>query len=461
MFDVILPFLDRQHERVALAHLLASPQGRFAVVYGRRRCGKSRLLQQCLPRARSIYYVADEREGPLQRASLAAAVAERLPGFDRVRYPDWDALLARVAAEARPGTVVAIDEFPSLVRAAPELPSLLQRFLDRRPRSRLHVVVAGSSQRLMQGLVLDRTAPLFGRAEVLLPIGPLPAGWIQTALGQRSAVAAVEAYSVWGGVPRYWELAADHGDLDAALRETVLSPLGVLHDEPRTLLFDDMRDPVQAASLLSLIAHGSHRLSEIASRVEKPATSLTRPLQRLLDLGLVRRDVPFGSTLRDSKRTLYHVADPFLRFWYRFVEPARSRLAARQLDEVAGQIRGTFAHHVGGIWEELARASVARVTAFGHRWQPASRWWGPGLDRRPMELDVVSESEDGRALLLGEARWSRDVDASRLVMELQRKADAFPLVRGRTVHLAAWLPDARSLRAVEVFSARDVMKALR
>jgi hypothetical protein len=357
--------------------------------------------------------------------------------------------------------VLVLDEFPSLVRAAPELPSLLQRILDRRPRPRMHVVVAGSSQRLMQGLVLDRTAPLFGRADVLFPIGPLPAGWIQTALRQREAVAGVEAFSVWGGVPRYWELAVDFDSLETAVRELVLSPLGVLHDEPRMLLLDDMRDPVQAASLLSLIAQGAHRLSEIAARVEKPATSLTRPLQRLIDLGLVRRDVPFGSTVRDTKRTLYRVEDPFLRFWYRFVEPARSRLAAQQIDAVAGRIHETFAHHVGTVWEELARASVAQITAFGHRWQPASRWWGTGLDRRPMEIDVVAESDDRRALLLGEAEWSREPDLRRLSVELRRKADHFPLTRGRQIHLAVWLPRARSTRALHVFSARDVMKVLR
>jgi len=459
--DVTLPFLDRGPEKAQVDRLLAAAEGRFIVVYGRRRCGKSRLLQECLPGERTVYYAADDREAPLQRVALAAAVAERLPGFDRVRYPDWDALLSRIAAEAPPGTVLAIDEFPSLVRAAPELPSLLQRLLDRRPRIGSHVVLAGSSQRLMRGLVLDRTAPLFGRADGLFPIGPLPAGWISSALGLRTARAAIEAYSVWGGIPRYWELAADFDTLDAAIRELVLSPLGVLHDEPMALLLDDMRDPVQAASLLSLVARGAHRLSEIAARVEKPATSLTRPLQRLIELGLVRRDLPFGSTVRDTKRTLYRVADPFLRFWYRFVEPARSRLAAGQVEAEANRIHGTFSHHVGSIWEELARASVAHVTAFGHRWHPGSRWWGPGLDRAPMELDVVAESDDGRALLLAEARWGRNVDVRRLAIELRRKAAAFPFAGGRTVHLAAWLPIGRSTRDIKVFTARDVIRVLR
>jgi AAA+ ATPase superfamily predicted ATPase len=90
-----LPFLDRDEETARLRRLLESPEGSLAVLYGRRRCGKSRLLREVLPRERSIYYVGDEREGPLQRASLAAEIARLLPGFDRVTYPDWDALLGR------------------------------------------------------------------------------------------------------------------------------------------------------------------------------------------------------------------------------------------------------------------------------------------------------------------------------------------------------------------------------
>lgn len=457
----MLPFLDRREERALLGKLPTASGSHFAVVYGRRRAGKSRLLQEALPRRNTLYYAADDRESPLQRAALAEVGGTRIDGLERAVYPDWDALLARLLAGVPPGTIIVIDEFPALVRAAPELPSLLQRHLDRRPRPPVHLVIAGSSQRLMQGLVLDRTAPLFGRADIILPVGPLPAGWIRTALRLRDARRAVEAYSVWGGLPRYWELAREFSDVHEALKALVLSPLGVLHEEPRMLLLDDLRETVQASSLLSLVARGCHRLSEIAARVEKPATSLVRPLQRLLDLGLVGRDVPFGSTLRDTKRTLYRVSDPFLQFWFRWVEPSWSLLEARQVERVAAGIRKGFPQHVAGAWEDLARASVARLEAFGHHWRPASRWWGTGLDRQPMELDVVAERDDGRGLLVGEARWSARADAPRLVRELQRKAAQFPLAAGREVHLALWLPRRAPAGPAQTFSAADVMEGLR
>lgn len=456
------PFLDRKDEILRLRRLVARRDGALGVLYGRRRCGKSRLLREVLSPDRAAYYVADDRESALQRAGLAAEVARLMPGFDRVTYPEWSALFARLWTEAPRGTTLALDEFPALVAVAPEVPSLLQKHLDREARRGVHLLLAGSSQRTMQGLVLERTAPLYGRAAEILKVGPLAGGWIAKALRLADPARAVEAYAVWGGVPRYWELAAQHPSFDAAIRSVVLSPLGVLYDEPAGLLLDDLRDTTQASSILSLIGQGSHRLSEIAARLGKPATSLSRPMQRLIELGLVRRQVPFGASTRDTKRTTYDVVDPFMRFWFRFVEPNRSRLEAGRLEAVVGDVRGRLAAHVGGTWEELARASVPRLRVRGHTWGPAGRWWGPDRDRRPLEVDVVAESEDGRALLIGEAKWREGADASRLAADLQRKADRFPASGKRKVVTALWLrhrPRARLPAAV--FTPGDVVRVLR
>ena len=457
-----LPFLDRVEEIGRLRRLLASSEGSLGVLYGRRRCGKSRLLRETLDPTRSVYYVGDDREGPLQKASLATEIARLLPGFDRATYPDWDALFARFWKDARPGTALALDEFPALVVAGREVPSLLQKYLDRQSERGLHVLLAGSSQRMMQGLVLDRTAPLFGRAAEILKISPLGPGWISQALRIRDPARAVEAYAVWGGTPRYWELAADQPDLATAVRTLALSPLGALHEEPSRLLLDDLRDTAQATSILSLIGQGCHRASEIAARLGKPATSLSRPLQRLLEMDLVVRETPFGAPPRGAKRTLYRISDPFLRFWFRFVEPDRSRLEARQLAAVERDIAARFSHHVGGVWEELARASVPHLGCFGKSWGPARRWWGPGLDHRPLEVDLVAESEDGDALLIGEVKWTQPQGAAQTLAELGRKAERLPFVAGREVYTALWLKNpARGQASHQVFAPRQVLAALR
>ncbi len=456
-----LPFLDRDDEATRLRRLCGRTDGALGVIYGRRRLGKSRLLREVLPRGRSVSYVADDRDSSLQRAALAGEIARVLPGFDRVDYPQWAALLDRFWQEAPTGAVLALDEFPALVAAATEVPSLLQKLLDRHERRGVRLLLTGSSQRMMQGLLLDRRAPLFGRAAELLKLSPLPVGWIGRALRVRGP-AAIEAYAVWGGVPRYWELAADHEGLAAALRSLVLSPLGVLRDEPDALLLDDLRDTTQAASILSVIGQGCHRLSEIAGRLGKPVTSLSRPLQRLVELDLVRREVPFDVPSRDAKRSLYRIADPFLRFWFRFVEPNRSRLEAGRLDAVMPEVTRALPTHVASVWEDLARASVPALRCGDRAWKPAARWWGPGLDRRPMEIDVVAWSEDGRALLVGEARWSRRLDLGRVAAELRRKADNLPFRAGRPVVLGLWAPGRGTGRGeIARHSPEHVLRALR
>jgi AAA+ ATPase superfamily predicted ATPase len=458
-----LPFLDRTDESRRLKAFFNARDGGLAVVYGRRRLGKSRLLSEALPAKRAVYYVADDREATLQRAALAEEIARLIPGFSEVSYPGWEELLRRFWAEAPGKAALAIDEFPSLVASAPELPSLVQKRVDSEGHRGVSVVVTGSSQRLMHGLVLDGTAPLFGRAREILRVGPLPAGWIREGLSLRSAMAATEAFAVWGGVPRYWELAAEQRGLSRAMEHLVLSPLGVLHDEPRRLLLDDLSDTTQASSILALIGAGCHRLSEIAGRLGKPATSLARPLARLLDLGLARRDVPFGSSVRDSKRTAYRLDDPFLRFWFRFVEPNRSRLAAGQSSRVRREVERELHTHVATVFEDLVRQSVPRAGYGNQTWGSAASWWGPGLDRSPMEIDVVAESEDASTLLVGEVKWSRRVDWQREEASLRRKVEHLPLARGRAVRLALWTPNAalHSRGDVLRFGAQHVLSALR
>lgn len=457
-----LPFLDRREETVRLGGLLGRAEGSLGVLYGRRRCGKSRLLREVLPSSRAVYYVGDDREGSLQLASLATEMGRRLPGFERVTYPDWDALLGRWWQEAPPGTVLVLDEFPSMVAVARELPSLLQKYLDREADRGIHLLLSGSSQRMMQGLVLDRSAPLYGRAGEILKISPLPAGWIAEALSLPAPERAVEAYAVWGGTPRYWELAGDHPDLASALRSLVLSPLGVLSEEPARLLLDDMRDATQAASVLSLIGQGCHRISEIAARLGKPATALSRPIQRLQEMDWITRELPFGDDPRSSKRALYKISDPFLRFWFRHVDANRSRLGAGQLAAVEEEIGQRLGHHVGEIWEELARASVPRLHCGGRTWGPAGRWWGPGLDRRPLEVDLVAHSIEGGSLLVGEVKWAAVSDAGRLLAELEAKARRLPVATGREVVLGLWLKEpAEGPAAGRVVTPRQVLEVLR
>lgn len=449
-------FYNREDEQRRLRGLLARGGGELAVVYGRRRCGKSTLLQH-VTEPGDVYFLADQREASLQIEALAREAQRVIPGLAAARYPSWAALLETLDARTPARLNLLLDEFPYLVQSAPELPSLIQRYLDTPGPKKLNWVLCGSSQRMMQGLVLDRTAPLYGRAREILRIEPLAARWIRDALSV-SGDAAIEAYAVWGGVPRYWELAAGYGSLRAALRDLVLSKNGVLHEEPDRLLEDEMRGTSQAVSLLSLIGSGCNRLSEIAGRLGKPAGSLTRPLSHLIELGYVRREIPFGEDLRSSKRTLYRLNDPFLRFHARFVQPQRSLLELGILDAAEGVLQKEFTAYVGGHWEDLARLTVPGVEIGGVRWGTASRWWGAGTDANPVEFDVVAESLDGGSLLVGEVKWTGErVSPATVAAELRARIARAPFAKGRKVVPALWLRSGRTAEGIEVISPDRVL----
>jgi AAA+ ATPase superfamily predicted ATPase len=455
-----LPFLDRQDEQRRLRRAMRAPGGELAVVYGRRRCGKSTLLQHAIA-ADDIYYLADQREVRLQLPDVAAGADRVVPRFSAAGYATWDALLQTLDDRLDRTVALCLDEFPYLVQQAPALPSLLQKYLDRAGPKRLNLVLCGSSQRMMHGLVLDRTAPLFGRAREVLRIEPLRAGWIQDALGV-DGVGAVEAWSVWGGVPRYWELASVFDTLGEAIEDLVLHRNGVLHDEPMGLLLDEMRSAVQPYSLLSVIGQGCHRMSEIAGRLGKPATSLVRPLGQLVDLGYVRREVPFGESERSSRRTLYKVADPFLAFHFRFVQPNKSKLQLGGTAHVADRIALQLPSHVSGAWEDLARASVPLSGIADLGWGPARRWWGAGLDGTPMEIDVAAESVDRTAVLVGECKWSEPgIDPAGERDRLIAKAKQAPWAEGRHIVPVLWLKHAVRADGMHVRTPEDVLGVLR
>ncbi|MFQ5504547.1 MAG: ATP-binding protein, partial [Planctomycetota bacterium] len=261
-------------------------------------------------------------------------------------------------------------------------------------------------------------------------------------------------------VPRYWELATEYESRKEALRSLALDPHGVLYREPERLLLDDLDDVARGSSILSLVGRGAHRVSEIAGRLGVPATSLSRPFALLVYLGLLEREAPWGRSARDSKRSRYRITDPFLRTWFRFVEPERSRLEAGQVEQVSQLTETRWSAHLGEAWEDLSRASVARLTLCGHRWRPASRWWGPGTDRRPLEIDLVAESvEDPTTVLCGEAKLSAGSrDVARCLAELRTKAEHCPALTNRSIHCAVWVLRRRgAIGQPDVVSAVDVV----
>lgn len=424
-------FVNRENEKRRLTRAFTKEKPQLVVVYGRRRCGKSALLREVL-NLDSVLFTADLREQPLQISALAKLISGVINGFDRVIYPDWETLFLSFNRALRKRTILCLDEFPYLVKNCPELPSIIQKFMDERERLNFHLVLCGSSQQMMEGIAINSNSPLYGRSDEILRIGPMSLSNLAVYL-QLTPQEAVGEFGVWGGVPRYWEIRKQEASFEQAVLYHVLDQYGILHEEPERLFVDEMRTAVQAFSIVSLIAGGCKRLSEIAARLNKPATQLSRILSFLTDLGYIRREIPFGETSKSTKRSLYKINDPFLNFYFSFVVPNTSLLGAGLKDMVWKEVKSRYKIYISQIWEEECRKSLPSLDIHGERFLPGMRWWGQGADGKPMEIDIVSQTLDRTTLLIGEVKWSQNSDIQELERQLEKKITQLPFTRNRKV----------------------------
>lgn len=429
-------FVNRKTEIERLKLALSSKKSQLIVIYGRRRCGKSALLRKIMDDS-FVYYSADMSETPLQIKALSERMEKVVPGFAGPVYGSWDVLLRSFNNALKKRVTLCIDEFPYLVKNSPELPSVLQNLVDERDHGNFNIILCGSSQAMMRGMVLDSHAPLYGRTNEILRVDPMQVGNLKEFLGV-NAVDAVTEYSIWGGVPRYWEIRKESKSIEEALLRHVVNPHGLLADEPERLFADELRTSIQAYTLLALIAAGCHRLTEMASRVGKPATHLSGILSFLTGLKYIRRELPWGESVRSTKKTLYKIDDPFLRFWFTFIVPEKSRIEAGLTGQVMKRINRELQGYVSAEWENLCRRAVPFLGLPGE-FEPGARWWGRAIDGTITEVDVVACSSDGKSLLIGECKWSDEQDAQKTAEELQAKIKALPFVSHHEVIPALFL----------------------
>jgi len=425
-----MKFVDRIDETARLKDALARERSSLVVMYGRRRLGKSTLIKRVLS-DNDVYFLADRSEGHHQRTLLAKVIAQVFPDFDKLTYPDWESIFRAVNYRTDKRFTLCLDEFPYLVEQSPELPSVLQKLVDEK-QLKYNLVLCGSSQNMMYGLFLDSTAPLYGRADEIMRLAPIRLPYIQEAL-LLNAMNAIEEYAVWGGVPRYWELRENRSSLDDALWRNILSVNGTLYEEPIKLFQDDVKDIVKTSTIMSYIGTGANRLSEIAARCNEPATNLSRPLKKLIDLGFLEKDVPFGIDEKNAKKSFYKIADPFMAFYYQFVVPNRSFIELGRRLPIEQALTAHFSEYVSMQWEKLCRDAVTGNLVNGIVYGKAKRWWGSVLneDKKPeqVEFDVMAESLDKKYLLVGECKWTTQENGKQLTAELLRKANLLPFAK--------------------------------
>ena len=457
-----MKFVDRIDEATRLKDALAREKSSLVVMYGRRRLGKSTLIKRVLSE-NDVYFLADRSEGQHQRALLAKVIAQVFPDFEKLSYPDWESMFRAVNYRTDKRFTLCLDEFPYLVEQSPELPSVLQKLVDEK-QLKYNLVLCGSSQNMMYGLFLDSTAPLYGRADEIMRLTPIRLPYIQEALNL-NAMNAIEEYAVWGGVPRYWELRENRISLDDAMWHNILSVNGALYEEPIKLLQDDVKDIVKTSTIMSYIGTGANRLSEIAARCNEPATNLSRPLKKLVDLGFLEKDVPFGIDEKNAKKSLYKIADPFMAFYYQFVVPNRSFIELGRRLPIEQALTAHFSESVNMQWEKLCRDAVTGNLVNGVVYGKAKRWWGSVFneDKKPeqVEFDVMAESLDKKSLLVGECKWTTGENDKQITAALLRKANLLPFAKNYTIVPVLFLKNAPKGDSENVMLPEDVVELMK
>jgi AAA+ ATPase superfamily predicted ATPase len=397
------------------------------VMYGRRRVGKTELLKHYYADRPHVYFMGAQSASALHVRGLS----ERIGQLWNDRYllqsapSEWEGLLGYLSQQSRPLDLI-LDEFPYLCEADPSLPSLLQRFWDEHAREReLRLTLCGSSVSFMEDRVLSERSPLFGRRTAQMLLRPMTLWDIGEFLPSYSRSQLVEAYACVGGIPAYLAKLGPSQTIRENVREQILDPWSYLYEEPRLLLQQELREPRIYFSVLSAIAGGRTRLNEIAQDCQMPGATVGRYLDQLIRLHLVERRVPVTERLHNSRKGLYRIQDPFLRFWFRFVQANLSELEYSRSDEVyATKIAPEMNHFVAPVFEEVCRQWLGRnphILPF--RPERVGAWWD-----REHEVDVVAY--DGENVLFGECKWSENPVTGAALQQLVRNSAAVPGFQG-------------------------------
>ena len=415
-----MAFHDRAEELTALESAFESPGHGFYVVYGRRRVGKTELLKEFCADRPHIYFLAAQEAEHRQREKFVQKIAEQVD--DRVpRVDGWEEALAylgeQLATERR---VVIIDEFPYLIEGNDALPSYLQSFVDERLRNtESMLVLCGSSVSTMESDVLGHESPLYGRRTGQIDLQPFSFQQARDVI-MYDIEDAIRSYAITDGTPMYLTLF----DYDRSLRENVraqiLSPTAVLYNEPEFLLRTELRNPARYMSILEAVATGHTTPNEIAGATGIGSGPLSKYLQTLRRLRLIDRSVPVTASAKQSKRSRYRVADEFLRFWFRFVEPNRSSIEEAPGVVYEGTIQPNLPGHVATTFEDVCQEAVWEAIRRGELgpYSEVGRWWY-GED----EIDIVGLAPDADRVLLAECKWTTEPVGRSLASRLRDKAE--------------------------------------
>lgn len=413
-------FIGRQRELKRLNQMYQSGRLEAAVIYGRRRVGKTTLISEFCKDKRTIFFAAQENSArqnleELSEAVRAADAGELSEDGGRFSFQSFRDAFLRIAQMARSERLVlVIDEYPYLAQAERGISSLLQNFLDHQFKAtQLFLILCGSSMSFMENQVLGYQSPLYGRRTAqfkILPFDYRETGeWFPEYSYEEKAI----MYGVTGGVPLYLEQFSQTRTVRENILEQMFDRSAMLFEEPSNLLKQELREPSVYNSVITAIADGKSKLSEIAAETNMETGLCTKYIANLITLGIVRRETPV--TNLQTKRPIYQLDDQFFRFWYTFIPRNMSAI-------VSGRIRTTYDAAVGEYLSDYMGLTFERmcrdyILYYDERLPFAvgavGQWWGGHPQtHRQAQIDVVVTAADGGCGIVGSCKFK-----NRLVSE--------------------------------------------
>ena len=421
-------FVDRDEEICFLEGHYSSKSAELIVIYGRKRVGKTELCLKFSKDKPCIYFLADRRpEGELiKNLKLRMSSFLQDKSFAKLEVRDWGELFEEFWKWKKEGRMLIImDEFPVLIEGNRTVPSVFQRIWDLILKDKdLMLILLGSSVGMMETEVLGYKSPLYGRRTGQWKLEPLRFFHIRSFFPRYSYEDLVRVYGCLGGVPAYLLKFDPEKGFWENCEERILKKGEFLYQEVEYLLREELREPRNYSSILKAMALGAKSYGEILSLIGLDKSILSKYIDVLEDLGLVKRMYPVGFKVKPRKG-LYRIADNYFRFWFRYIFPNRTELESGNLEYVLKKIKQDYDNYLGSTFEDVAMEllmELKRKALLPFYFETIGGWW-----HKDKEIDIVALDEEEKRATFFEVKWSNlDLgDCSRILGSLGDKASMF------------------------------------
>ena len=423
-------FIGRERELAALNKLYISDKFEFAVIYGRRRVGKTALISRFIEDKNAIYFMGVESNAKQNLENFSKSIMSYHTGVDtETSFLSFQAALEYVfRLSEKERIILAIDEYPYVARSSKSLASTIQLLIDRyKDTSRLMLILCGSSMSYMVDHVLAYKAPLYGRRTAQMKILPFDFEETCRCFKNFSVEEMAYVYGIVGGTPQYLFQINDRLSIEDNIKTTFLDPSSALFEEPENLLKQEVREPALYNAIITAVANGASRLSEISGKIGENTNICSVYIKNLISLGIIEKEIPYGE--KTSKKAIYTIADNMFRFWYRFIPENASIIARGAADLAYKRIEPYLSDYMGKVFEEICKQYLWKLALSGKcpiQFFSLGRWWGNDpRDKRQTEIDILAE-QDKNTALFAECKWTNEkVDLS-VLETLIKRSDLFP-----------------------------------